>query len=59
MATTLPRGKYKMNMERIMKDVTLEIKIIETPRFKFRKRWGIRIIRLGVIVLGCRLKVDE
>ena len=56
---TIGSAKVNMDMERVMRDVTLELKIIETPRFKFRKWLGIKIIWLATVVLGCRLKVVE
>ena len=49
----------KLNMERIMKDVTLTVKIIETPHFKFRKWLAIKLLWLGSRVLGCNFKVSE
>ena len=52
-------GITKINMERIMRDVTLEVKIIETPRFKIRKWLAIKLLWLGSRVLGCNFKVIE
>ena len=52
-------GVTKINMERIMKDVTLTVKVIESPRFKFRKWLAIKLIHLATLILDCNLKIDE
>ncbi len=49
----------KINMERIMKDVTLTVKVIESPRFKFQKWLAIKLIWFATLVLDCNLRIDE
>ena len=49
----------KINTERIKKEVTLTVKVIESPRFKFRKWLALKLLRLLTLVLGCNLKIDE
>jgi hypothetical protein len=48
----------KIDAEELMSRMTISVKIIETPRYRFRKWLSIKLIVLAAFVLGCGLEVE-
>lgn len=54
MATTIGR----VHAGKLMKNVTVQITLVEPPAFRFRLWAGSALVRLGAALLGCRLVMD-
>lgn len=48
-----------IDVNKCMKDFTLNIKIKGMPRLKVRMTIGLWLIKLGCKVIGCKVKVED
>jgi len=49
--------KPVVDMQDVMKDVTMHVEVIQTKRFKLRMRTGMLLFRFAAWVTGCGIDI--
>jgi hypothetical protein len=49
----------KLDLEKLMSQVTLEVQVVVSRRFRVRKAIAFALLRLAVWMLGCGLEVGR